>query len=312
MVTYGQDEEKARLRQRLSKEAVDLAIQGSWDEAEAVNRDIIARFPADVEAYNRLGKALTELGNFTEAEGAYLRALELAPENDIARKNLSRLASLSGIVESEGDGLRKAPSSAVQAKRVAPEFFTTEMGKTAVVNLNNVTSSDVLAKLGVGYQVYLRVKGHLLIVETEEGEYLGEVEPERGLRLIKMIQGGNRYAAAILSIVLEAGVPGKREAGYEDVSAPEDTDLKKAGVRVVIKEVYQHPSQVGHLSFPVRHMKHIRPHMQESFPMHTDIPERNQYMEDNADFAEEYSEHEEERLPEGFTIVGEDGRREGG
>ena len=33
-------------------------------------------------------------------------------------------------------------------------------------------------------------------------------------------------------------------------------------------------------------------------------------MEGVENFEEEYREHEEERLPEGFTVVGEDGRRE--
>jgi Flp pilus assembly protein TadD len=65
IASYQQEEdEKARVRQRLSKEAVNLALQGRWEEAEATNRDIIEKFPSDVEAYNRLGRALTELGNF--------------------------------------------------------------------------------------------------------------------------------------------------------------------------------------------------------------------------------------------------------
>ena len=311
MVTYGHDEEKARLRQRLGKEAVDLALQGDWDEAEAVNRDIIARFPADVEAHNRLGKALTELGNYTEAEEAYMKALELAPENDIARKNLSRLASLSGVIEGEGHDLRKAPSLKSQTKKVAPEFFTTEMGKTGVVNLNNIASGGVLAKLGVGYQVYLEVKDQHLIVETEEGEYLGEVEPTKGLRLIKLIQGGNRYTAAILSMAFGGGAPEGGEPGLKDAGDPSDSGLEKTGVQVVIKEVYQHPDMEGHLSFPVRTKRHPHPRAQGSFPLHIDIPERNEDMDGVENFEEEYREHEKEHLPEGFTVIGEDGRSEG-
>ena len=57
-----EEEEKARFRQRLTKEAIDLALQGRWEEAEVANRDIIERFPTDVEAYNRVGRALIELG----------------------------------------------------------------------------------------------------------------------------------------------------------------------------------------------------------------------------------------------------------
>ena len=40
------------------------------------------------EAYNRIGRALTELGDFNRAKEAYLKALELAPGNTIAKKIL--------------------------------------------------------------------------------------------------------------------------------------------------------------------------------------------------------------------------------
>ena len=91
---FQQGEEKARLRQRLSKEAIDLALQGRWEEAEGINRDIIEKFPADAEAYNRLGRALTELGDFNGAKEAYFKALELAPESTIAKKNIARLQAV--------------------------------------------------------------------------------------------------------------------------------------------------------------------------------------------------------------------------
>ena len=286
IASYQQEEEKARLRQRLSKEAVDLALQGKWEEAEAVNRDIIENFPADAEAYNRLGKALTELEDFDGAKEAYFRALELVPENAIARKNLARLASLTGSMANLSGDPQKASPSRTQARRVALGLFITEMGKAGVVDLHNVASGEVLAKMGVGDQVHLEVRGRQLIVDGEGGGYLGEVEPRQGLRLIKLMQGGNRYDAAILNI-------------------------EEDKVQVVIKEVYQHPSQEGHPSFPVKAAEHLRTRIKESLLRRGVITDESEALLELGYFEEEeYPGSEEEALPEGFTVVGEDG--EGG
>jgi len=280
-----EEEEKARLRQRLSKEAIDLALQGKWEEAEAINRDIIERFPSDVEAYNRLGRALTELGDFVGAKDAYLKALELAPENAIAKKNLARLTGLSESMATLKSSPRKASTSKAQARRVALDLFITEIGKAGVVNLHNVAPVDVLAKMGFGDQVYLKAKKQHLTMTNESGKYLGEVEPRQGLRLIKLMRGGNRYDAAILN------VEGDK-------------------VQVLIKEVYQHPSQVGRPSFPVKATEHLRTRIKESLLRRGIITDESEAVSE-PEYLEEEEElgPEEESLPEGFTVIGEDGER---
>lgn len=286
MPSYQQeDEEKTRLRQRLGKKAIDLALQGRWEEAEAVNRDIIEKFPGDVEAYNRLGRALTELGDFDGAKEAYFKALELGPENAIAKKNLARLTSLSESMATLKSGSRKASTSKARARKVALDLFITEIGKAGVVNLHNVAPGEVLAKMGFGDHVHLKAKGQHLIVSSGNGEYLGEVEPRQGLRLIKLMRGGNRYDAAILNV-------------------------EEGKVQVIIKEVYQHPSQAGRPSFPVKATEHMRTRIKESLlrrgiiTEETEISPELEYSEE-----EEYLGPEEESLPEGFTVVGEDGER---
>ena len=286
IASYQQEkEEKARLRQRLSKEAVDLALQGKWEEAEVANRDIIEKFPSDIEAYNRLGRALTELGHFEAAKEAYLRALQLAPENAIAKKNLARLTGLSESMATLKRSRHKTPTSKAQAPRVALDLFITEVGKAGVVNLHSVAPVRVLAKMGFGDQVHLTEKKQRLIVTGEDGEYLGEVEPRQGSRLIKLMQGGNTYDAAILNV-------------------QDDT------VQVIIKEIYQHPSQVGHPSFPVKATEHLRTHLKESLLRRGIITDEGELIPES-EYLEEEEElgTEEESLPEGFTVVGEDGER---
>ena len=286
IASYQQErEEKARLRQRLSKEAIDLALQGKWEEAEALNRDIIEKFPSDVEAYNRLGRALTESGDFDGAKEAYLKALELAPENAIAKKNLARLTSLSESMATLKSTPQKTSASKAQTRRVTLDLFVTEVGKAGVVNLHSVAPIKVLAKMGFGDQVRLEAKKQHLIVTSESKEYLGEVEPRQGLRLIKLMRGGNRYDAAILNV-------------------------EEDKVQVIIKEIYQHPRQVGHPSFPVKATEHLRTRIKESLLRRGIITDEGEPIPES-DYSEEEEElgPEEESLPEGFTVIGEDGER---
>jgi hypothetical protein len=159
------------------------------------------------------------------------------------------------------------------------------VGKAGVVNLHNVASRKVLAKMGFGDQVHLEARGQHLILTNESGEYLGEVEPRQGLRLIKLMRGGNRYDAAILNV--------------------EDDK-----VQVIIKEVYQHPSQVGRPSFLVKATEHLRTRIKESLLRRGIITDESEAMPEPEYFEEEEElGPEEESLPEGFTVVGEDGER---
>jgi len=222
-----QEEEQVRLRRQRSKQAIALAMQGRWREAMAANEAIIASFPGDVDAYNRLGRAHIELGEYALAKEAYAKATELDPYNIIAQKNLQRLSYLGEAVGAADD-----------SDRVEPQHFIEETGKTGVVTLNRRAPLAVLAKMGAGDRVYLKVDGAGLNVENGRGEYVGQVEPKHGQRLIKLMEGGNRYSAAIVSVSEER-------------------------VTVIIRETYQDPSQVGQLSFPPRAMEGLRPYLSD-------------------------------------------------
>lgn len=221
-----QAEERAKIRKQQTELAIQLALEGRWPEAARLNRAIIEQFPGDVDAYNRLGKALTEMGRYSEAREAYSKALELDPLNSIARKNLSRLATL---------GEEASPRQATQ--KLSPQMFIEEMGKTGVTTLVR-PNMEVAARLTAGDQVLLERKNGSLIVQTAQGEYIGEVEPRLAQRLIKLMEGGNEYVAAI-------------------------TAISESDVKVFIRETFQHPSQVGKLSFPPTVTEAFRPYVKE-------------------------------------------------
>ena len=66
--TMTQDE-RIRLRRQLSDQAVKLAVSNRWDEAATANREFIRVFGEDADVLNRLGKALSEIGQIAEALG---------------------------------------------------------------------------------------------------------------------------------------------------------------------------------------------------------------------------------------------------
>ncbi len=158
-----------------------------------------------------------ELGEYKKAKEAYGKALELSPTNSIAKKNLDRLALLKGAHVTKNEQRRKLP----------PNAFIAEIGKAGVVNLLDMAPQSVLVKMAPGEQVFLKIQNQDVAVENYKDEYLGMVEPEHGLRLAKLIKGGNQYIAAIVSL---------------------DNDK----VKVIMRETLQHPAQSGKLSFPIQ------------------------------------------------------------
>jgi tetratricopeptide (TPR) repeat protein len=264
---FDTSDEKARLKRQMTKEAIDLAMQGRWKEAISVNKAIIENIPVDVDAFNRLGKACMELGEYDQAREAYNSALELDFGNAIAKKNLSRLAQLKDLPVKTKEERRKA----------APHIFIGDVGKAGVFNLHDVAPGPVLAKMSAGDQVFLKVQGQQLIVENEDGEYLGKLEPQYGYRLSRLIEGGNEYTSAIVSV-----------------------DESRA--KVIIREVFQHPSQTQRLSFPARAFEGFRPHVKDSLLRQGGVDD--EYLEEVEEI--DYGDMDEgELLPEGFSILEE-------
>jgi hypothetical protein len=264
--TAYQPEERARLRRELNERAVRLALESKWDEAVDVNQRLLTLTPHDLSTLNRLGKALSELGRYTEAKRAYAEVIELDPTNNIARKNLDRLAQL-------GDE-EVAPARAGH-ERIDPRLFIEETGKTGFTALVDLAPRDALARLTAGDQVYLEREGNLLYVKNGGGDRIGRVEPRLANRLIKFMDSGNQYAAGI-------------------------TELEHGQVRVIIRETFQHPSMFGKVSFPAQGGETVRGYIKDSM-LRRDL-EEEEFGEDgeylDGDEEEELHEDEEGAEPE--------------
>jgi|FaiFalDrversion2_1042247.scaffolds.fasta_scaffold06977_2 hypothetical protein len=177
-----------RTREQVAKEAIALALQGRWEEAVVVNRQILETFPQDVEAWNRLGRALMEIGRYEEAAQAYHRVLELSPSNTIARKNLERLQHLQRV------RLRVAPSPA------SSTVFLEETGKATTAVVHSPAPREVLLQLDPGDPLDLAVEGNLVAVSTGQGVLLGYLPPRLGNRIRALMEKGDRFTAAVASV----------------------------------------------------------------------------------------------------------------
>ncbi|HEY8172896.1 MAG TPA: tetratricopeptide repeat protein [Dehalococcoidia bacterium] len=257
-------EDKARYKRKRTEDAIQLAMQSRWDEAIAANRAIIAAFPDEADAHNRLGKALTEVGKIKEARESYQRALEIEPTNGIARKNLDRLVTM------------KAKAEPDRAQQVDTSLFIEEMGKTGVTTLRP-QNMKTLATLSAGDEVALTPVGTRLTLETMSGEYISDIEPKLALRLSRLIEGGNKYAAAVAGI------------------GPDS-------VRVIMKETFQHPTQVGRLSFPAgKAGEVVRAYTKESL-VRADLDDDDDSADETEDWEDTEPDAEAEAEPRDVSL----------
>ena len=213
-MVFQQTNDSARTRRQQTEQAIKAAMQSRWDDAVRLNESLIELTQGnDSDAFNRLGRALMALGRYGESQQAYTSALRLDPSNQIARKNLT---ALKNKVASESGG---TPS-----EHVDPRLFVEETGKTGIVPIGRA-NRELLARMTPGERVELKREGNTLLATNAAGETLGQLDTRTGLRLLRFMDGGNEYAAAI-------------------------SQVSGDSARIIIKETLQHPSQAGRLSFP--------------------------------------------------------------
>jgi tetratricopeptide (TPR) repeat protein len=235
-------EERARLKKQMSDQAVKLAVSSRWMEAANVNREYLKTFGDEADTYNRLGKALSELGQISEARDSYAKSLDLEPTNTIARRNLDRLA-----------GLQDSAAAAAAPSQLDTRLFVEETGTATVAKLQ-ATASDTVKLLDAGDVVELEVQGNAVNVVSTKGDYVGMLEPRIGLRLSKMMAAGNQYAAAMVTT---------------------EGDLK-----VMLRETFKHPTMIDKVSFPQGRSTEVRAYTRKGLLRRDDDDELTEFGDD--------------------------------
>jgi|SRR5918992_1910412 tetratricopeptide (TPR) repeat protein len=253
-MAIGETESLTRQRRQLAESAIAHATHGDWTAAVEANQQLLELGP-DIDAYNRLGKAFAELGQHADALGAYEQALERDGTNRIAQRNVERLRVLidAESAERENGKTEKAPAT----------LFIEEMGKTGRARLINLAPARTLAPLSPGDAVELHAAGEQLAAKVGETE-VGWVEPRIATRLLKLIQAGNRYEAAL-------------------------TALHEGEVTIIIREVFTHPANFGKVSFPsavAGRSSDVRPYMKGTALRYDDEEESEEFEEETEEVEE--------------------------
>lgn len=203
----------------MAERARKLAMDGKWDEAVGVNKELVERSPRDVDALNRLGKSYFELGQYRSAHEAYRAATEADPANIIARRNLERLELMRDMEEVE-------PGQPTSVPPARYGVFVEEAGQTYVDELINPASVTVLRTVSAGEKLELVVQDNEVVLVDAGGRYVGGLAPRIARRLIWLIQEfDNQYEVFVTA-----------NAGDS--------------VRVIIREAFRNPEMGERVSFP--------------------------------------------------------------
>ncbi len=176
----------------LKQQAIQTALTGDWTSAISLNLELLREEPEDIETLNRLGFAYTVMGKIKDAKTTYQKVLTLDTQNPIALKNLKRL----GADKKSSFSKSSAPFHNISMD----SMFLEESGKTKVIELINIAEPKVIAHLMTGEVVSLRIKRSKIFVLDAKEQYIGMLPDNIGKRLLRFLNGGNKYEAYVKAV----------------------------------------------------------------------------------------------------------------
>jgi tetratricopeptide (TPR) repeat protein len=173
----------------LVEAAVAAALSQNWQEAIAVNKQILRQSPKNIGALNRLGFAYLKTGKILQGKQLFEKVLKLDTYNRIAGNNIKKINTMK---KSCTDVIRDCP--------VSPLLFLEEPGKTKIVECVNIASTQILSTLSCGQEVFFKLKKYSIDIRDTKGTYIGALPDDLSFKLLKFMKGGNRYSANIKRI----------------------------------------------------------------------------------------------------------------
>lgn len=168
---------------KLRAQAISAAKGGDWNTAIEANQQILQETPTDINALNRLGLACLQIGDTDQAKESFKKTLQLDKTNNIAKKQLERIAAKQAAV---------APS-------FTRDYFIEEPGRTKIVELHRLAGKQVLDRLASGQSCNLVLKKRFISIETDNGTYIGALPEDLSFRLSKLVTSGNTYSCRVHS-----------------------------------------------------------------------------------------------------------------
>lgn len=164
---------------QLKSQAIQTALVGDWENAVALNKQILQEQPDDIDTLNRLAFAFLSMGKLKDAKNLYEKVLLLDLQNPIAIRNLKRL----------DDPSKKRVNFQIN------NMFIEEPGKTKIIELINVADKKIISNLRSGEKLSLCIKRMKIFALDQDNQYIGMLPDDLCKRLIKFIHVGNKYEA---------------------------------------------------------------------------------------------------------------------
>ena len=177
---------------KLKESAIELAVAGKYQEAIETNQQILKQSPKDPDIVMQLAHAYWQLGELTNAEKYYLKALKIDPNNNLAKKKIVLLNALKKKTK------LKTPQN--KAKIVSITELIEEPGITKIIRLSIVGKPEHISLLSIGEEVFLKIKKRKIGIRDLNGNYVGCLPDDLSKRLIQFIKYKTKYEAFVFSI----------------------------------------------------------------------------------------------------------------
>ena len=165
-------------------QAVQASLLGNWEEAIALNTELLESNPHDTQAMNRLGRAYTELGQIDSAREIYQKVLSVDKYNPVALRSLKNLS------------VKKSPRLVALSR----ENFIEEPGITRTAELIKVASRDTLLSLSCKELLTFVPRSRLIALHTDSGATIGCLPDDLSLRLAKLVKSGYNYSVCVKAV----------------------------------------------------------------------------------------------------------------
>lgn len=180
--------------ERLKNKAIDEAINGNYQTAITLNQEILAIDKNDVDSLMQLAHAYWQTGSLTLAKKYYRQALNIEPNNGLAKKRLALLNALNNVQTQSASTHRN------KIKVVAITDMIEEPGKTKIIKLSNIGKPEHLSLLKIGEQVFLRLRKRRLEIRDIDNNFIGCLPDDISKRLITFTEEKGVYETYVFSI----------------------------------------------------------------------------------------------------------------
>ncbi|MCR4329362.1 MAG: tetratricopeptide repeat protein [Candidatus Roizmanbacteria bacterium] len=174
------------------EKAVELSLNGKFDEASIILRNVLERTPEDTDALLQLAHCNMQSGNLKEAQKLYKLVVRLEPNNLLAQKKLLVITSLLQ------KNLQKVKRN---CGRIIPiTYLIEEPGKAKIVRLSTIGKTEDISRLNIGEEVFLKIRKRKIEVRDADSNFVGYLPDDISKRLTELMNGECKYEAFIFVV----------------------------------------------------------------------------------------------------------------